>query len=239
MQKPRTFLEAYNEHIIDNNIDLTLKTLFKPNNLFYINKNPYTIVGLKSNSNDWQIDKKPIDQLLHQFSELTITQIEEAANKEQNAIPEIIRQGNASSANLTEEENITHIENVLKDMNNNKAIKIVKDDVSGLTKEFINYEKLLGTNNNVFSDIFSKYLRKNNPINYSNQQDLANDPLTMSLLIDPNDLLTFIKKQKNKTLIELYTAYIKTKLKQTRQMELKNNFHIFFWIQLFSIYTAK
>ena len=38
MQKKRTFQEAYDEHIIENNLRITLKNLFRSNNLFYINR---------------------------------------------------------------------------------------------------------------------------------------------------------------------------------------------------------
>jgi hypothetical protein len=71
MQKPRTLQESVDQHIIDNNIKITLNNLFKTNNLFYVNKKPYTIIGSHWKDNDWQIDKKPIETLLTQFSNMT------------------------------------------------------------------------------------------------------------------------------------------------------------------------
>ena len=47
-----------NEYIIENNIQITLNTLFKPNNLFYIDNKPYTIVSLKLNPSDWNLNKQ-------------------------------------------------------------------------------------------------------------------------------------------------------------------------------------
>ena len=63
MQKPITLQESFEQNIIDNNIKITLKNLFKQNNLFYINKKPYTIISSHWKVNDWQIDKKPIEKL--------------------------------------------------------------------------------------------------------------------------------------------------------------------------------
>ena len=83
MQKTNTLQEANDKKIIDNNISITLKTLFKSNNLFYINKKPYTIVASNFRSNDWQVDKKPLDKLLSQFSFLTPKQVMDEANQEQ------------------------------------------------------------------------------------------------------------------------------------------------------------
>jgi hypothetical protein len=86
MQKPRNLKQAYDEHVIDNNMNITLKTLFKIDNLFYINNKPYNIVGSHWNKNDWQIDKKPIEKLLNQFSHLTASQLESEAKKEEDDI---------------------------------------------------------------------------------------------------------------------------------------------------------
>ena len=55
MQGVRTLEQAKNEGVIDTNIQLTLDTLFKRNNLFYINDRPYTIIGNTWNKGDWEI----------------------------------------------------------------------------------------------------------------------------------------------------------------------------------------
>ena len=89
MQKPKTLKQSVDEHIIDNNIQITLKNLFKPNNLFYINNKPYTIIDSHWKDMDWQIDKKPIEKLLVQFSNLSTKELEEQAKKEEDDIPEV------------------------------------------------------------------------------------------------------------------------------------------------------
>ena len=67
--------------------------MFKNNNLFYINKKPYTIVNSRWKPENWQIDKKPIEKLLSQFSHLTQKQLQQELQQEENDIPEIIRPG--------------------------------------------------------------------------------------------------------------------------------------------------
>jgi hypothetical protein len=211
MQKPRTFQESYDEHIIENNLRITLKNLFRTNNLFYINKKPYTIVSVKSNPSDWQIDKKPLEKLLNQFSHLSVKQLEQEATKEEDDIPEILRQGNVASTNISESENISVVAAGLKQAADNKDSTTLKKDISGMTDSFIPKNELPGVSEDIIK-LLSKYLRKNNPINYSNNVDLARDPLTLSLLVDPNDLLKFINTNKKSSLIDLYSAFTGSKV---------------------------
>ena len=210
MQKPKTFQEAYDEHIIDNNIRITLKNLFKSNGIFYINKKPYTIVGVKSNPSNWQIDKKPLEKLLGQFSHLTPKQVQDEATQEEDDIPEVLRQSNVSSANIAEEETANVVASGLKKASETKDNENIHKEVYGITDAFVNQDELPGVSKDILK-LYSKYLRQNNPINYSNNADLARDPLTLSLLIDPADLLKFINTNKKSTLIDLYSAFANSK----------------------------
>ena len=211
MQKPRTFEEAYDEHIIENNLNITIKNLFKPNGLFYINQKPYTIVGVKSNKYDWQIDKKPLEKLLNQFSYLSVKQLQEEANKEEEDIPEILRQRNVASSNIVENENISFVTSGLKNASKKSDKKLMEKEISGVTDSFIPYDKLPDVSSDIL-DLYTKYLRENYPINYSDNIDLARDPLTLSLLVDPSDLLNFINKNKKSTLIDFYSAFTNSKI---------------------------
>lgn len=208
MQKPKTFKEAYDEHIIENNIRITLNTLFKRNNNIYMNKIPYTIVGVNYNPQDWQLSQKPLDKLLNQFSHLSPNQLQDEATQEVNNIPEIMRQGNASSANLTSQEKLSIITDRLQ---NNIDKDIVETDVLGTTESFIPQENLPGVSNDMIK-LYSEYLRQNVPINYSNIQDIMRDPITLSLLINQTELLNFINTNKKSNIIELYSAYIDSKV---------------------------
>lgn len=212
MQKPITLQESFEQNIIDNNIKITLKNLFKQNNLFYINKKPYTIVSSHWKDSDWQIDKKPIEKLLNQFSNMTAKELEEEAKKEEDDIPEVLRQGQLSASNLTDEEKVTSVAAGLQTtIDNTKSSTLVgENEITGKTDSFVNQDQLPGVSENM-KRLFSEYLRQNIPINYSDNPDLARDPLTLSLLIDPVELLKFINQNKKSNIVDLYSAYINTK----------------------------
>jgi hypothetical protein len=71
LQKERTLKEAMEEDLINKNIQLTLASIFKINGLFYINKRPYTILGIKWRKNDWSIDTKPTGKLMSPYTNLS------------------------------------------------------------------------------------------------------------------------------------------------------------------------
>jgi len=52
--------------------------------------------------------------------------------------------------------------------------------------------------------LYSKYLRQNFPINYFEFPDKSRDPLTISLLINLDNLLEFINTNKETDIINLY-----------------------------------
>ena len=66
MQPPRK-PEDLDRAIVTNNIAITLNTLFRTNRQFYINKKPFTIVGMNWNRDNWQIDTKPMDKMISPY----------------------------------------------------------------------------------------------------------------------------------------------------------------------------
>jgi len=56
--RAKTLLEATNEGYVDNNIRVTLDTIFPTNGVLYINKQPYAIADVQWTKGDWKIDKK-------------------------------------------------------------------------------------------------------------------------------------------------------------------------------------
>ena len=56
--KAKSLVEATNDGYIDNNINVTLDTLFPSNSVIYINKQPYSIADVQWTKGDWKIDKK-------------------------------------------------------------------------------------------------------------------------------------------------------------------------------------
>ena len=58
-QKAKSLLEATDKGYIDNNIKITLDTIFPENSVLYINKNPYVIADVQWRSGNWKIVNKP------------------------------------------------------------------------------------------------------------------------------------------------------------------------------------
>ena len=56
--KANTILEATHNGFVDNNIKITLDTIFPENSVLYINKVPYTIADVQWSKGDWKIDTK-------------------------------------------------------------------------------------------------------------------------------------------------------------------------------------
>jgi len=56
--KNKSLVEATKEGYVDNNIRVTLETIFPSNSVLYINKQPYAIADLQWTKGDWKIDKK-------------------------------------------------------------------------------------------------------------------------------------------------------------------------------------
>ena len=61
--KAKTLKEATFTGIVDNNIKVTLDTLFPTNSVIYIDKKPYVIVDIQWRKGDWKLDTKikPVD----------------------------------------------------------------------------------------------------------------------------------------------------------------------------------
>ena len=56
--RANNLIEATNEGIVDNNIKITLETLFPTNGILYVANQPYAIADVLWTKGDWQIDKK-------------------------------------------------------------------------------------------------------------------------------------------------------------------------------------
>jgi hypothetical protein len=56
--RDKSLVEATKNGYVDNNIKVTLDTLFPTNGVLYINKQPYAIADIQWRKGDWKIDKK-------------------------------------------------------------------------------------------------------------------------------------------------------------------------------------
>ena len=59
-EKNKSLIDATNDGFVDNNIEITLNTLFPNMGHFYINEQVYTIADLQWTKGDWKIDVKPM-----------------------------------------------------------------------------------------------------------------------------------------------------------------------------------
>jgi hypothetical protein len=208
MQKPLTLKESTNSGVIENNINITLNALFKPNNLFYVNTHPYTIINTRWNTSEWKIDTKPIEDLMSTY-EFSNDNVLNDAKHELDDIPEYLRQGNADNVNSVGLNSVGLGLKVAEPIN--KQIEPVP---------FISDKKTLDKMPRSFQKLYGKYLQKNTPVNFSDYPDLATDPFTLSLLIDVNELSTYLNDHPNENIIKLYNGYIalKTQLKTNDEL---------------------
>jgi len=59
-ERKKTLKQATEDGYVDNNINITLRQLFKPGSVFYLNGQPFTINGFNWDYGDWQIGTKSI-----------------------------------------------------------------------------------------------------------------------------------------------------------------------------------
>jgi hypothetical protein len=207
MQPHRTLNDATNEKIIDNNIKITLDTLFAENNLFYLKNIPYTIIGYKWETSNWEVDIKPIDKLINPYLPISGKEIE-IAQKELDQMPQESKQGIAASSNLVNDENLSKFLTDIEDMKQQtksspKQVKPLIQDSSIVKNMITGFKKLYG-----------KYLQKNEAVNLENKKDLIRDPLTLSLLVDNQQLLNYfsLKTNESNKMLKIYTNYLDNKI---------------------------
>jgi hypothetical protein len=102
-----TLEEAKNKGIIDNNILVTLNTLFPTNGVIYIDKQSYVIVDFQWTKGDWKIDSKPLDLREIKIDKIKnpfiynnyVTQKIKEGEKELDALPNNVKYGNNYNKN--------------------------------------------------------------------------------------------------------------------------------------------
>ena len=195
LQKERTLDQAMKEDLINQNIKLTLSSLFKPNGLFYINKRPYTILGKKWKNNDWSIDIKPSDKLRSPYTNLSYKNAMKEAEDELKLLA-------------------TKYPDAVGEVNT-KNTETINDIKNGVT-----YEKKpekLSQEKEYLSEVFEDeehYITPNYPIIFANEPDLNTDPITFSLLLDRAEFAKFVEENKSKDndiLIAKFGRYLEFK----------------------------
>ena len=211
MQSTRTLEQAKNEGVIDTNIQLTLDTLFKRNNIFYINDRPYTIIGNTWNKGDWEIDTKPVDKLITPFTPLKGDELE-SAEQELNDLGEGIKTGNAAAAGIKADNvdsKILPVSDKLPETPEEEQAEKAKRQIVKPADEIIFSE--VGKS---LDYLLKEGLTANDPIGFNPAQNKMNpsEPLTFLFLISEQTLQTYFESQPDKSGIAIYNKYNESKL---------------------------
>jgi len=113
-QQAKSLIEATRKGYIDNNIKITLDTIFPENSVIYINKKPYVIADVQWTSGNWKIDTKikPVEldssKITNPYLYQTIIKDEIISGEKQiQSLPPVIIYGD----NFTGSKNDTNNEN--------------------------------------------------------------------------------------------------------------------------------
>jgi hypothetical protein len=99
-QKPASsLLQATRQGYVDNNIKITLDTLFPVNSVIYIANNPYSIADIQWTTGDWKIETKKSDNLPKTYTQLVKEEII-SGQKQLKQIPQGVIFGNNYSGPL-------------------------------------------------------------------------------------------------------------------------------------------
>jgi hypothetical protein len=189
MQKERTLDQAIEEDLINENIQLTLSSLFKQNGLFYINKRPYTILGKKWKTNDWSIDTKPTIKLMSPYTNLSY----------KNAMKEA-----EDELKLLETKYPTAVGDVRT--KNDETINDIKNGVT-YEKKPQKLSQEMEYSSEAFEDE-QHYIIPNYPVIFANESNLNTDPITFSLLLDRDEFVKFIEENKSENSDMLIKKFI-------------------------------
>ena len=200
LQRERTLDQAMEEDLINENIKLTLSSLFKRNGIFYINKRPYTIVDRHWKKNSWVIDTKTDNKLINPFSGVSTKDALEEAEKELNEFKKNYATEGSSGAQVSMDDDI--INSIIKNTPNIEA----KND------QLKSFQDIRGS---ATFDDENHFIIPNFHIDFTDETDKATEPMTFSLLLDKEVFAKFIEQNKTnnigKSLITKYERYWKRK----------------------------
>jgi hypothetical protein len=200
MQKIRNLEEATKENLINENIQITLSSLFKRNGLFYINKRPYSILDRHWKTNSWEIDTKPGSKLMAPYTTLSYTDAMKEAEDELKALQQKYPGAIGSSKEKNEE--------IIEEMKT--GTKMVIED-TGIRSETFKEEE--------------EFITANFFVSFDGEIDLNTDPISLSLLIGQDVLSEFTKKNIEndigKSISKHYKRYTNAKMSL---LEIKNRY---------------
>jgi hypothetical protein len=200
LQRERTLDQAIEEDLINENIKLTLSSLFKRNGIFYINKRPYTILDRHWKTNGWVIDTKTDNKLINPFSNVSTKDALEEAEKELNEFKKNYSTEGSSGAQVSMDDDI--INSIIKNTPN----------IEASNEPPKSFQDIRGS---VVFDDENYFIIPNFHIDFTDETDKSTEPMTFSLLLDKNLFAKFIEDNKTnnigKSLLTKYERYWKRK----------------------------
>ena len=218
MQRKRTYKEAKDNGVIDTDIELTVNTLFKTNNVLYIGGKPYTIITHRYHKGDWDTDKKPSEQLVGISGDSEKAE-KEADNelKELEKIDPTLLAGSASSRGLK-------IKNMLKQQQQQEQeqqqqkLEERQQGISAFEKtQIVSNKATLKKLPGFLNYLLGGDLRKNDPIGFEPPYSQMNpcEPITFTLVmgLTDNKFIDFVGDidKNGDTGAKLYENYVTSK----------------------------
>ena len=106
--KPLPLDVAVEKNVVDHNINLTLKTLFKKNTKIYLGGKEYTIYNAEFDDTDWRLQPKDIVDTDLSTANIVNAQIvniqERQGRKELQNLPDDVKRGDGSDKYIPEKE---------------------------------------------------------------------------------------------------------------------------------------
>ena len=218
MQRKRTYKEAKDEGVIDTDIELTVQTLFKANNVLYIGGKPYTIITHRYHKGDWDTDKKPSEQLvgLSGDSEKAEKEADNELKELENLDPTLLA-GSASARGLK-------VKNMLKQQQQQEQeqqqqkLEQQQQGLSSFDKtQIVSNKATLKKLPGFLNYLLGGDLRKNDPIGFEPPYSQMNpcEPITFTLVmgLTDNKFIDFVGDidKNGDTGAKLYENYVTTK----------------------------
>ena len=233
-QRKIDFDTAKKNGYIDNNIQVTLNQLFKPNSLFYVKGNPFTINGYEWNVGDWRVDTKSFEKdfqniynygygtnglIRYDMTRLDEEQAERELSEFKKKHPDAFKgkvTGKLSEfADYYEDENEGEgnegeLSGVGMGLSNEGSVSAVQKDKETIAREKKEKDEQIRKNvPGSAQNLLMNQLKFNDSIRSdSKTPSLNNDPITLSIIYSADrDYLTDIKN--NQQLQELYSQFLK------------------------------
>jgi hypothetical protein len=218
MQRKRTYKEAKDEGVIDTDIELTVQTLFKANNVIYVGGKPYTIITHRYHKGDWDTDKKPSEQLVG-LSGDTEKAEKDADNelKELEILDPTLLSGSASARGLKVKNMLKQQQQQEQELQEQK-LEQQQQGISAFEKtQIVSNKTTLKKLPGFLNYLLGGDLRKNDPIGFEPPYSQMNpcEPITFTLVmgLTDNKFIDFVGDIDNngETGAKLYENYVTTK----------------------------